>query len=228
MDRIEASDDRSSMHDCPLHAHGDLLRLSDLTIGSMNQYRSGGSLSPSRTLRKTRMSLARWGRHAGSSRRTQAIRCHDPAARRRLIVVSTRRNQLDLVGRPEPGGRLEDVHPFPVAAGDLATAASRLDPAVLPVGQRVPEARPAHGEADEARHGRGGRQPLRGPSRRPRRGPGRCSRRGRDRRAARPRRPCSQSSRRSSPSIFQTSGSTPASCSSWIACTISPGRSSRS
>ena len=44
MDLIEASDYRSSMHDRLSHIHRDLLKVSDLTVGSMNLM--GSALRP--------------------------------------------------------------------------------------------------------------------------------------------------------------------------------------
>ena len=57
-------------------------------------------------------------------------------------------------------GRLEDVHPLSIAPRDLADRGLARNPSLLPVSQRAPEARPAHREADEPRHGRRGLQPL--------------------------------------------------------------------
>ena len=125
------------------------------------------------------------------------------------------------------GGRLEDIDPLAVVAGDLADGGLAGLAALLPFGQRLPEGGAADGEADEARDGRGGREPVAdllvvfAPAQDDAADlVAAAALRGRDdlRRVL----------RRSSPSIFQTSGSTPASWSAWIACTISPGRSSRS
>ena len=118
-----------------------------------------------------------------------------------------------------PARTLEDVDPLAVAAGDLAHGVVTCDLAGTEVDAGVPEGGAADRETDEARHAGGDGQPVAtflSSSPRPRMMQPTLSRP--------PRRAAAttflQSSALSSPSIFQTSPSTPASCNWWIAWTI--------
>jgi hypothetical protein len=127
--------------------------------------------------------------------------------------------------RSAPARVLEGTHPLDVAVSDGPDRLLARRLVVAQRGQRVPERGAADGEADEPRLRRRRAQPgddagfigaapenvqptLSRPSR--------CA-------AVTT---AAQSSRRSSPSIFQTSGSTPAFCNSLIAAIISDGRRS--
>src|SRR5215472_9700938 len=59
---------------------------------------------------------------------------------------------LQQLRRPlRPAGLLEDIHPLAKTARDLAHSCVSRILFVLPTDQRIPEASPAHGEADETR-----------------------------------------------------------------------------
>ena len=125
---------------------------------------------------------------------------------------------------PSASRLLEEVDELAIAARrSRATACSRVAfPARQATSGSQKTVRPT---AKPMKPGtlRGGRRATPAPSGRPRRGRGRCSRHGRGRRRRAAATIVSQSSRRSRPSIFQTSGSTPASCSSRMASTIRRG-----
>src|SRR4051794_29460549 len=63
-------------------------------------------------------------------------------------------------GRPSTSPLLENVHPLAVAPRDLLDRGVALAAVLVPLLQRLPERRPAHGEANEARHLRRRREPL--------------------------------------------------------------------
>src|SRR6185437_366557 len=54
------------------------------------------------------------------------------------------------VGRQATSRILKNVHPLPVASGDLRDGRLARGPVRPPVDQRVPPGRAAHGEADES------------------------------------------------------------------------------
>src|SRR5262249_37515199 len=119
----------------------------------------------------------------------------------------------------------KSVHKLPIAAGHLSHSGLPRGLLITPEHKRLPEVGPTHGEAGEAWYPRRRRPPLPPPFVPPPRmlqltlpPP--------PRRAVAT--PFAQSSRRSSPSIFHTSGSTCASWSCSMLWTISRGRSSRS
>jgi hypothetical protein len=61
---------------------------------------------------------------------------------------------------PVRAGRLEDAYALTKATRDLTHRRIARDVSVVQLGKRLPEARPADGETDEAGHGGGGLQPL--------------------------------------------------------------------
>ena len=146
--------------------------------------------------------------HRGTMFRSVARR----GDRRRLASCPVRRNP--------------QIHDSACAISATVCIARRLF--APPGDQRIPENRAADRKSDEARHGRRDPEPFAHFTARPRRGRERCSRRHR----ARPRGPPPRRARNPRVDRALRSSRDPArrrrSWSSWMASTISRGRSSRS